>query len=254
MIDVHCHIHDEVFDNDREEVISRAKEKGVKHIIISAVKPEEVSKALNIVNSFKEYMSLTIGHDPVIVSDEVFEEQLKNVKKYLDIIVGIGEAGLDYYFVRDHGERDRQRRIFALWINVAKELDLPLVIHSRSAGKYAIEILLEQKYFNVVMHAYDGSVGWAIEAAKHGVYFSIPPSVIFSIQKQKLVRKLPLENLLLETDSPVLSPIRGERNEPANIVYSAMKIAEIKNISLSKVIDATIENTLDVFKKLKLQI
>lgn len=253
MIDVHCHIHDEVFDGDRDEVINRAKERGVKHIIVSAIKPEEVPKALSIVNNFKQYMSLTIGHDPVVVSDRVFEEQLKNIKKYLDVIVGIGEVGLDYYFVRDHSERDKQRRIFTLWINIAKELNLPLIIHSRSAGKYAVKIILEQKYFNVVMHAYDGSVGWAIEAAKHGVYFSIPPSIVFSIQKQKLVRKLPLENLLLETDSPVLSPTKGKRNEPANIVYSAMKIAEVKNISLNKVIDITIENTLNVFKKLKLR-
>jgi len=254
MIDVHCHIHEAIFDTDRRDVVNRARECGVKHIITSAIKPEEVDKALRVVNEFKGYISLTIGHDPVLVSDALFSRQVEYVRRYSNIIVGIGEVGLDYYIIRDHRERSKQKEFFIEWISIAEELNLPLIVHSRSAGRYAIEEILKCKYFDVVMHAYDGSVGWAMEAAKHGVYFSIPPSVTFSVQKQKLVKKLSLESLLLETDSPVLSPFKGQRNEPANIIYSAKKIAEIKNVSLNKVIEITTDNALNVFKRLRLRI
>ena len=254
LIDVHCHIHETIFDNDRREVVDRARKNGVKHIITSAIKPGGVDRALRVINEFKGYISLTIGHDPILVDDILFSKQVEYVRKYSNIIVGVGEVGLDYYVIRDYEKRSKQRKFFVEWISIAEELNLPLIVHSRSAGKYAIKEILKYKYFNVVMHAYDGSVGWAMEAAKHGIYFSIPPSVTFSVQKQKLVKKLPLESLLLETDSPVLSPFKGQRNEPVNIIYSAMKIAEIKNISLDKVIEVTTDNALNVFKRLKLKI
>ncbi len=251
MIDIHCHLQDKVFDNDRDKVIERARKAGVKYIITSAINPEEVDKALEIVRKYEGYVKLTIGHDPTLVSKDVFEEQIRYVTRSLKVIVGIGEVGLDYWYVRDHDLRELQKKFFIEWIEVARTYDLPLVIHSRSAGKYAIKVLLENKLYNAVMHAYDGSVGYAMEAAKYGIKFSIPPSVTYSLQKQKLVKKLGLEDLLLETDSPVLSPVKGERNEPANIVYSAKKIAEIKNVDFEKVVEVTTENALNVFKRLR---
>ena len=251
MIDVHCHLHDEVFDKDRDEVVRRARKVGVKYIITSAINPKEVGKALGIIKKYEGYVKLTIGHDPILVDEEIFETQIRYVIDNLENIVGIGEVGLDYWYVRDHNARDLQKKFFIEWIELARTYDFPLIIHSRSAGKYAIRVLLENKFYNAVMHAYDGSVGYAMEASKHGIKFSIPPSVVYSLQKQKLVKKLSLEDLLLETDSPVLSPIKGERNEPANIVYSARKIAEIKNVSFEKVVEVTTENALNIFKHLR---
>jgi len=251
MIDIHCHLQDEVFDNDRDEVVGRARKAGVKYIITSAINPEEVGKALEIVRKYEGYVKLTIGHNPTLVSRDVFEEQIRYVMRNINVIVGVGEVGLDYWYIRDHELRELQKKLFIEWIEIVKTYDLPLVIHSRSAGKYAIKVLLENKFYNAVMHAYDGLVGYAMEAAKYGIKFSIPPSITYSLQKQKLVKKLSLENLLLESDSPVLPPIKGERNEPANIVYSAKKIAEIKNVGFEKVVEVTTENTLDVFKRLR---
>lgn len=252
MIDVHCHLQDPAFDNDLNDVIGRARKGNIKAIITSVINPKELEKALSITKKYENYVFLTIGHNPVLINREVFDVQLSNVEKYSGLIVGIGEVGLDYWYVKNHREREIQRENFSNWIDIAKKLGFPLIVHSRSAGKYAIQILLKKRFYNVIMHAYDGSVGWAIEAAKYGVMFSIPPSIMYSVQKQKLVKRIPLENILLETDSPVLAPIKGERNEPANIIYSAKKIAEIKNISLNKVIEVTTENTLMVFKRLKL--
>ncbi len=254
MIDVHCHLDDEAFKHDLDEVIMRAKNNGIKAIITSAINPHNIEYSLHIVRKFKDYVFLSVGLDPVVLDDEVFNEVYEWVKRNINMIVGIGEVGLDYYYIRDHNERSKQRDIFIKWIELARTTGKPLIVHSRSAGKYAIQVILEQGYYNVVMHAYDGSVGYAMEAAKKGIYFSIPPSVWFSQQKQKLVKRLPLEALLLESDAPVLAPFRDQRNEPANIVYAAKKIAELKGTTIDKVVDVTMSNTLEIFKDLKIRV
>ena len=134
------------------------------------------------------------------------------------------------------------------FIQLAKELDKPLIIHSRSAGKYAIEILIEEEANHVLMHAFDGKWRYAQEGAKYGYYFSIPTSVVRSKQKQKLVRMLPLENLMVETDSPVLSPVQGERNKPSNLPYAIKKIAELKRNNFEEIAKITTENARKFFK------
>lgn len=248
-IDVHAHLEDEVFNGDLDEVIRRAKNAGVKAVITSPITPSDVGKALKIVGRYRGFVFLSIGLDPTILDSDVFEEQVVRVRRLSHEIVGLGEVGLDYYYVRGE-DRSVQERIFREWIRIARDYNLPLIVHSRSAGKYAIRILIDEGYSNVVMHAYDGSVGWALEAAKRGFKFSIPPSVWFSVQKQKIVKKLPLESLLLESDSPVLSPIKGERNEPKNLVYAVRKISEIKRLGEDRVVEETLNSTLNVFPRL----
>lgn len=253
MIDVHCHLDEHVFKQDLDKVIERARRVGVKAIITSTINPKNIEYSLHIVNKYKDYIYLSVGLDPLILDDNVFSKVYEWIKGNTNLIVGIGEVGLDYYYIRDHSERVKQRNMFIKWIRLAKELNKPLIVHSRSAGKYSIQIIMEQEYYNVVMHAYDGSVGYAMEAAKRGVLFSIPPSVVFSQQKQKLVKRLPLESLLLESDAPVLSPFKNQRNEPANIIYTVKKIAELKNTTVSKVIEVTTTNTLKIFKNINIK-
>ena len=250
MIDVHAHLEDEAFNHDIGDVIERARKANVKAIVTSPICPEDVEKAFNIASRFKNYVYVSLGFDPVILDYDKFNVQLEYFKKYKDRIVALGEVGLDYYYVRDHDSRSVQERIFREWIRIARDYNLPLVVHSRSAGKYAIQIILDEGYYNVNMHAYDGSVGWALEACKKGIMFSIPPSVWFSQQKQKLTKYLPLDCLILESDAPVLSPFKGERNEPAYIVYAAKKIAEIKKVSFEDVVKITYRNTLKLIPKL----
>jgi len=247
IIDVHCHLQDEVFDSDRDMVLKRAKDAGITKIIISALNLKEIPKALEIVEAYKEYVYLTIGCSPILTDESEVEEIQNFIKKNKKVLVGIGEVGLDYYF-GEREERDIQRKFFKQWINLAKELNLPFIVHSRSAGKYAIEFLLqEEPPSKVLMHAFDGKVGWAKKGEEAGFYFTIPTSVFHSIQKQKLVKSLSINSMMLESDAPVLSPFRGERNEPINLKYSLCEISRIKNLPLESVAETIYHTTINFF-------
>ena len=163
-------------------------------------------------------------------------------------LVAIGEVGLDHWKVQDSEERELQREIFARFISLSLELDLPLNVHSRSAGEPTIRLLLELGAKRVLLHAFDGRDATALPAVEAGYYFSIPPSIVRSPQKQKLVRRLPLQCLLLETDSPVLGPIPGERNEPANLIVALKAVAEIKGIAEEEARRAVLENAERLFR------
>jgi TatD DNase family protein len=246
LIDVHAHLTDSSF-TDIEQVLNRAKSKGVERIIISTTGLGEFAKALELLGLYPDCISLTIGFDPAILSTYEYRMFYGLISQHSFTMVGIGEVGLDHYYVKDHAERELQESFFRTTICLARSMGLPLVIHSRSAGRHALEVLYSEGADRVLMHAFDGKVGDAIEAVKEGYFFSIPTSVVYSEQKQKLARLLPLEHLMLETDSPVLAPLRGERNEPANLICSAEKIAELKRISVEDVATITTENAKRFF-------
>ncbi len=244
MIDVHAHLTDPAF-SDLPEVIARAKAAGVLAVVTSITDPADMPRAKEIVEHHSGFVYLTLGLDPTFLS----EEKLSEFRAALNAapIVGIGEVGLDHFYVRGAPLMETQERHFRECIRAAISLGKPLVVHSRSAGRKALEVLYSEGAERVLMHAFDGKSGDALAAAKKGYFFSIPTSVVHSDQKQKLVRLLPLESMMLETDSPVLSPVRGERNEPANLVHSARKIAEIKRIQVEKVIETTSVNASRFF-------
>lgn len=247
MIDVHCHLQDEVFNSDLDIVLKRAKEVEVTKIIISALNLKEIPKALEIVKTYKDYVYLTVGCNPTLTEEKEVVAIQKFIIENKDNLVGIGEVGLDYYWGKRE-ERDRQRNFFKQWITLAKVLNLPLIVHSRSAGKYAIDFLLDNgPPSKVLMHAFDGKVGWAKKGEEANFYFTIPTSVVHSIQKQKLVKSLNINSMMLESDAPVLSPFRGERNEPANLKYSLEKISSIKKSSLESVQETIFHTTINFF-------
>jgi TatD DNase family protein len=246
LIDVHAHLTDPSF-MDIKEVIARAKEKGVQRVITSITHPSEMSRAMELVESFPNFISLSVGFDPSIVDEIEYKVFRSIVDQRRSAIVAIGEVGLDHYRITNHDQRDVQESLFRASIRLAKSLSLPLVIHSRSAGRRTIEVLHSEAAERVLMHAFDGKAGDALAAAKKGYYFSIPTSIAHSQQKQKLARLLPLEFLMLETDSPVLAPIRSERNEPANLYRAAEKIAELKRITVNEVASVTAENAMRFF-------
>jgi TatD DNase family protein len=156
-------------------------------------------------------------------------------------------VGLDHWKVKEETDREIQREIFARFIDLSLELDLPLNIHSRSAGRDAIALLLERGAKRVQLHAFDGKASTAEPAVEAGFFFSIPPSIVRSRQKQKLVRRLPTRCLLLETDSPVLGPEPGERNEPANVRVALQAVAEIKGIAEEALAETVWENSCRLF-------
>lgn len=242
MIDVHCHLTAREFEGNVGLVISSAIESGIKAMITSGLGYQDCLKALRISDNRVVYPSL--GVPPYDLDD--YEKVAGLIERERDRIVAIGEVGLDYWRA-GRGDRYRQQRIFREFIELAKALDLPLVVHSRSAGRCAIDILLEMRVERVVMHAFDGRASYAAEAAEGGFMFSIPPSIARSPQKQKLVNRIPLENLLLESDAPALPPIPGEINHPRNVRVSAEWISRLKHLSFEKVAEATTSNALAMF-------
>ena len=242
LIDVHCHLTAPEFEGRGKEIIEKSVEAGVKAIITSGLGYEDGLKALQISDYRIVYPSL--GMSPYML--EGYEQVMESIRMESKRIVAIGEVGLDYWHAKDDEGRDRQKRVFREFIELSKELDLPLVIHSRSAGKYALEILFEMKAERVIMHAFDGAAKYAVRAVEKGYMFSIPPSIARSQQKRNLVKRIPLENLLLESDSPVLSPIAGQINYPWNIIVSAEWIGRIKGTSVEKVIEITGRNAVEL--------
>lgn len=246
LIDVHCHLDQPEFRHDLKHVIERARKNGVIAIINSALGPNQVARAIKIAQAYKGYIFLSIGLEPYKLERNIVNETMELIRKFRRNLVALGEVGLDYYWVKGDA-REIQEEIFISFIYLAQELRLPLVIHSRSAGKYAIEILIENGASQVLMHAFDGAAKYARKGVSAGFYFTIPTSVVRSKQKQKLAREVPLENLMLETDSPVLSPIAGERNEPSNLGIAALKVAEIKGLNPEEIAEQTTINAIKFF-------
>lgn len=172
----------------------------------------------------------------------------ERIRAHRDELVAIGEVGLDHWKVQDEERREVQRTIFRSFIELARELDLPLNVHSRSAAAATVELLLEGGAQRVQLHAFDGRAGKALPAVEVGFFFSIPPSIVRSRQKQKLVKQLPLDCLLLETDSPVLGPTPDERNEPANLVVALQAICEIKGLDREEEAEAVSANAHRLYR------
>lgn len=242
LVDTHAHICDEEFDGDRSEVLARAGKIGVGAVIAVG---ENISDAVKNIELAAAHPMLrpAAGLYPTILNLAKAEEMHTFIQNERSSLFAIGEVGLDFWIVKEDAEKEIQKEIFKSFIELSKGLNLPLNVHSRSAGRYAVGLLLESGATRVQMHAFDGKASAALPAVEAGFFFSIPPSVVRSRQKQKLVKHLPLSCLLVETDSPVLGPDPKERNEPANITVSIKTIAELKNVSQSEVIQAVVENT-----------
>lgn len=240
MIDTHCHLENEAFDQDRYSVIERAKELGIS-IITSGIDPDTWSKTCDIADSYS-HVYASIGLDPILF--EKGNQATEWIRKNRKRILSVGETGLDHYLVRDHREREKQAICFKKLINIAEELHVPIQVHSRSAGKAALEVLTNNDASMVHMHAFDGKASLARVASRDlGYYFSIPTSVVRSPQKRKLVKAISIDRLLLETDSPVLGPERSLRNEPANLPVVIQEVSKILGMEEEEVRKLSVENT-----------
>ena len=242
LVDTHAHICDEAFDLDRVYVLERAQATGIRNIIAVGEDLADAQRNLELSQSYP-ILQPAAGLYPAILDTAQADAIQAFIRREHQKLVGIGEVGLDYWVIQDPSDKELQRHIFSGFIELSKELALPLNVHSRSAGRHAVSLLLDCNAEKVQMHAFDGKASAAMPAVEAGYFFSIPPSVIRSRQKQKLVKSLPLSSMLLETDSPVLGPLQGERNEPANITVAVEAIAEIKGVSEDEVIAKTGENT-----------
>ncbi|MBW2518622.1 MAG: TatD family hydrolase [Deltaproteobacteria bacterium] len=242
LVDTHAHMCDPSFDEDRDAVLERARKAGVAAIIAVGENLADARKNLELAEKYP-ILKPAAGLYPTHLDLEQARQMADFLRDNKSRIVAIGEVGLDYWIVKEDSEKTLQREILKTFIALSKELNMPLNIHSRSAGRHAIALLLENDAPRVQMHAFDGKAGAALPAVEAGHFFSIPPSVVRSRQKQKLVKRLPLSCLLIESDSPVLGPDPSERNEPANIRQSIKAIAELKGVAEEEVVAAVSENT-----------
>jgi len=246
LIDVHCHLTSEDFAPDLDQILQRAREAGITRLICMGETAADNRRVLALADQYPEVLP-ALGHYPAHLDDDMAAETEALLHRHRDRVVAIGEVGIDYWIATEPDTRAHQRALFTRFVRLALDLDLPLSVHSRSAGRHVVALLTELGAQRVCLHAFDGKARYALEAAQAGYYLSVPPSVIRSAQKQKLVAAVPLERLLLETDAPVLGPDREQRNEPANLRISVETIAELKGVPADEVRTACAANTRALF-------
>ncbi len=248
LFDAHCHLEEEAFDQDRDEVIERAREAGLVGIVTSPIYPEDAEKALRLFRGH-ELVKVSIGLDVAEYGDEEeVRATVDLIREHADEIVAVGEVGLDYRILRSGGPpKEKQKEVFRLFIGLAKELDKPLVIHSLWAQRPVLRVLDEEGAERVVLHAFGGTPEDVRFAVERGWMVSIPTNVVRSNNVQKVARATPVEYMVLESDSPVLAPDPKERNEPANIRVSVRFIAEMKGIDAADLAEVTTENAMRVY-------
>nr|KAF6398177.1 TatD DNase domain containing 3 [Rousettus aegyptiacus] len=265
LVDCHCHLADPDFDRDLDDVLEKAKKANVMALVVVAEHSGEFEKIMQLSERYNGFVLPCLGIHPIqglspedqrSVTLKDLDKALPIIENYKDRLLAIGEVGLDFSprFVGTDEQKEEQRQVLIRQVQLAKRLNLPLNVHSRSAGRPTISLLNEQVLRGadkVLLHAFDGRPSVAMEGVKAGYFFSIPPSIIRSGQKQKLVKQLPLTSICLETDSPVLGPEKQVRNEPKNVSISAEYIAQVKGISVEEVTEVTTQNALKLFPKLR---
>lgn len=251
IVDSHSHIDDEKFDIDREEVVSLFDENKIDFIVDPASDVKSSEKIVEIVKKFSRVYG-AVGIHPHEVED-VTDDDLKKIYNlsFSNKIVAIGEIGLDYYY--DNSPREKQKEIFRKQLEIAKKRNLPVIIHTREAMQDTFDILSEFKGdITGVMHCYTGSFEMAEKFINLGFYISISGVVTFknATNVREMAKKIKLDNLLIETDSPYLTPEpnRGKRNESKFVWLVAQKLSELKNIEINNLIYNTNSNARNLFK------
>lgn len=254
LFDSHAHLNDERFDEDREELINSLKAKGVDLVLNPGACIETSKSSVELANKY-DFIYAAVGVHPHDVG-EMTEDDIETLRKLAlenEKVKAIGEIGLDYYY--DNSPREIQKKWFKRQIELANELKLPIIIHDRDAHGDTFEIIKNTKSPEIgcVLHCYSGNVELAKEYVKMGCYISIPGTVTFKNNKKtrEVAKEIPLEYLLIETDSPYMAPEphRGKRNDPSLVQFVADKIAQEKGISYEQVCEATKENAKRFFIK-----
>ena len=252
IFDTHAHYDDEAFDEDREKLLREVHEAGIDRIVDIACSMETSRKMPEFIGRY-DFMYGTVGVHPddiEFLTNEDMDE-LKSLSAE-DKIIAIGEIGLDYHY--DGIDKELQKRWFAAQLNLARELNLPISIHSRDAAKDTLDVMREEHAESIggVMHCFGYGVEMAREFLEMGYYIGVGGVVTFKNGKKlkEVVDYTPLDRIVLETDCPYLSPVpfRGKRNNSGNLTYVAEAIAEIKGISVSEVCEVTYRNAHNMYR------
>lgn len=252
LFDTHVHLNDDQFDDDLEEVIERARLNGVERVVVVGFDEKTIKRAMELIDTY-DFMYAAIGWHPVDAIDltdsylDWIEELTAHPK-----VVAIGEIGLDYHW--DKSPKDIQQAVFRRQIQLAKKLDLPIIIHNREATEDVVAILEEEGAAEVggIMHCFSGSPETAKRCLEMNFYISLGGPVTFknAVKPKEVAKEVPLDRLLIETDCPYLAPhpYRGKRNEPSYVKLVAEQIADLKEISFDEVARATTENANRLFR------
>ena len=252
LVDSHAHLEMTDFRKDLEEVIRRAKNAGVETIFTVGTEKKDWPRALEIAD-FHDSIYAILGvhpHNAKEIDDHTYPALLKLCRHKK--VKAFGEIGLDFF--RNLSPREIQLQRFREQINLARDLGLPIVVHDRDAHRETLEILKSEKAEECggVIHCFSGDDEMAKKCLEMGFFISIPGTITFKNADvfKEIVRRLPLESLLVETDAPYLTPVpfRGKRNEPSYVRYTAEKVAEVKKVSFEKVAEVTTQNALRVFR------
>ncbi len=251
MIDSHCHLDHEPLKSDLSNIIKRSKDVGIEKLLTISTSVESFQKIKNIINK-DEIIFGTIGIHPhetdnnEISIDYIVKNFEENPK-----IIGIGETGLDFYY--NNSDKEKQIKSFKKHIEASIKTNSPLVVHSRNAEDETFEILnkYQGEKLKILMHCFTGSKNFAEKLLKLNAFFSASGIITFknSIDLQETFKILPLEKILIETDSPYLAPVpnRGKKNEPSFLSYTAQKLAEIKDLSKQEITKITTKNFNNLF-------
>ena len=248
--DSHAHYDDERFDEDRETLIESLKEKGVDFVVNAAADMKSCHTSLQLAEKYP-FIYSSVGVHPHDVKDltETDIEEMRELAKHKKV-VAIGEIGLDYYY--DNSPREEQRIWFKRQLQLAKELNLPVIIHSREASQETFDIIMESGVKEGVIHCFSGSYELAKEYVKKGFYIGVGGSLTFKNAKKtvKVVEGIGLEHIVIETDCPYLTPVphRGERNDSSYLKFVVQKIAQIKGISEAEVKMVSSQNAKKLFR------
>ena len=267
-VDVHCHLIAEEFDEDRDHIINEAITEGVTAIVVVAEGDEQFQKILDWQKRYPEFIFPCLGYHPVqgdysnasLASSLTTSAltSLKFIEENIENLVGIGEIGLDFTpkFTKNGAEdREKQKEALMLQVDLADEFNLPINLHSRSAGRPLFELLNSRnKVTPAVFHAYSGKTSLMKHVCKQreNWYFTFGTNrVTDSDLNQKYAKDIPIKNVLLETDAPALGVDRGKRNEPKELIRAAETFAARRNIKLNDVKNITSYNAVKLFPKLK---
>ena len=251
-IDTHSHLYDEAFAGEEDLALQRSIEAGVTRLIFPDIDSLSRASMFSFADRYQENIFPCLGLHPTSVNAE-WEKEMMEVEKYLSRkIVAIGEIGIDCYWSKEFLEQ--QKEVFRIQLEMASRLNLPVIIHSRESTELIINILKEHKHLGLrgVFHAYSGSKETYRELEKIGEWY-IGIGGVLTYKKASIaetVKEIPLERILLETDSPYLTPVpfRGKRNESSYIPYIAQKLSELTGRNLQEIADTTTENAQKLFK------
>jgi len=257
IIDIHCHLSFKQYAEDRESVIEGAK-KELRAVVTSGVEPSDAKEALNIARNHKDFVFVTLGMHPIHV-EEFSSAELERYEEFIyehrREIIGIGEVGLDYHWIKEPLKQRRVKEVFLRFLEIARDLRLPVVLHLRGATGSSAEAIEEglkaiedEDIQKAVFHCFTGKPALASEICDEGYFISLPATIKRSKTMKNVAKRMPISQLLTETDAPYLSPVENqERNVPQNVKFAYEEIAKVRKISVEELKEQVRKNFSALF-------